>query len=221
MWANTANAQSVNCVFKERLADVLYGSCSGLSSDESLITLRPKSHSSQDWIGAITLGNYVELVEVVAQETGPARTYTFRSVLNWFNVQEWHPNRMPAVLRFDRSDVAAPTDTDVAILKRARALIMSSRWDRADDRNCENDEKGTLSLYCALMQASYAETGQYYHRQPAMQLVRRAIQQQWPERVKNHRLMDFNNAPETTSTDLITVIDIALETARDGKVQKK
>lgn len=49
---------------------------------------------------------------------------------------------------------APPSQTDLEILQAARLLIPNEGvWDRADDRNCENDE-GVISIYCALAGAT-------------------------------------------------------------------
>jgi hypothetical protein len=103
-------------------------------------------------------------------------------------------------------------DVDVAILRRARRLIETiGEWDRSDDRNCDNDAPGVMGLYCGLVRATFESMGKYCHRQPAMQRVRQAIDEQWRDRVTAHRLMDFNNHPDTTLDDVIAVLDRAQE----------
>ena len=65
----------------------------------------------------------------------------------------------------------------------------------------------------------------HFSRAVRVTVCARAKKRELAQRLGIHRraihLMDFNNATETTSSDLIIVIDTALETARDGKGQKK
>lgn len=100
---------------------------------------------------------------------------------------------------------------DVAILKQAKAILSEeSVWDRNDDRVClETDTE--WSLFCALYKASLAVTGVYDHRRVAIQEVRFAIEDVSRGKKFEHRLMDFNNRPETTFEAVHEVIRIARE----------
>jgi hypothetical protein len=55
--------------------------------------------------------------------------------------------------------------------------------------------------------------GRYHHRQPALELVRAVIAERWRDRITSHQLVDFNNHPATTISDLRTVLQVALERA--------
>jgi hypothetical protein len=74
------------------------------------------------------------------------------------------------------------------------------------------------SLYCALQRASadvYGSHDPYKvadHRRVALQEVRFAVEEATRGRELNHRLMDFNNLPETTLADIRHVL--AQATAR-------
>ncbi len=211
--ATQVSAQRVECILERESLSELRGACSGLPLPGGSIILRPVAGSETDWSGTITLGEQRELtVEIVSTPGVRDEGYVFRSDLNWFNVVEWSFASPPYRLVFDRSDVAAPTAADIAILREARRLLVATpRWDRADDRDCGNDAEGVLGLYCALARATRETMGKYYHRQPAMQRVRRAIDEQWRDRVVSHRLMDFNNHQATTLDDVIAMLDRALE----------
>jgi hypothetical protein len=105
---------------------------------------------------------------------------------------------------------------DLEILLRAKALLPDeAHWNRHDDRNCPPDAK-TLSLFCALHKASVEVLGEYEHRRAALQEVRFAIEEVTKGREFEHRLMDFNNLPETRLADIHRVLDIAAQ-----KVQAK
>ena len=105
------------------------------------------------------------------------------------------------------------TAEDVAILVRAQALLKSnSVWNRADERECKDDEaKGMRSLFCALQKASIDVLGSYDHRRVALQEVRFAVEEATRGRDFEHRLRDFNNLPETRLEDIQRVLAVAKE----------
>ena len=91
---------------------------------------------------------------------------------------------------------------DLEILDRASDLLANeSEWNRKDTRECPPDAK-TLSLFCALQKASVEVLGSYDHRRAALQEVRFAIEDATKGREFAHRLMDFNNLPETQFSDI-------------------
>jgi hypothetical protein len=100
-------------------------------------------------------------------------------------------------------------ENDVRILDGAAALLADeSRWNPHDTRECEA-KATTLSLFCALQKASVEVLGQYDHRRVALQEVRFAIEELSGGREFEHRLMDFNNLPETSIGDVRKVLAIA------------
>ena len=106
---------------------------------------------------------------------------------------------------------ASPTETDLQIVHRAGEILQEeSNWDRADDRVCRPDDT-TWSLYCALRRAAEDVTGSSHHRQPALQVVRVVVRERVAERITNHRLMNFNNHPDTTLAEVHEALQIAAE----------
>jgi hypothetical protein len=115
------------------------------------------------------------------------------------------------------------TANDLRILSRADALLAdASVWNRHDDRVCDDDEvSGKRSLFCALQKADREMLGEYQHRSVALQEVRFAIQDATRDRQTEmviralrrfslpHRLMDFNNLPETRFEDVKQVLRVA------------
>ena len=98
---------------------------------------------------------------------------------------------------------------DLKILDRANLLLGDpSDWNRNDTRECHPDAP-TLSLFCALQKASIEVLGSYDHRRVALQEVRFAIEEVSGGREFEHRLMDFNNLPQTTFDDIKRVLAIA------------
>ena len=105
------------------------------------------------------------------------------------------------------------TVDDVRILVRTSELLaQESAWNRNDDRQCMDDEaSGRRSLFCALQAASIEVLGRYDHRRVALQEVRFAIQEATQGREFEHRLMEFNNLPETSLVDVQAVLKVARE----------
>lgn len=105
------------------------------------------------------------------------------------------------------------TMDDVRILVRTSELLaQESAWNRNDDRQCQDDEaSGRRSLFCALQAASVEVLGRYDHRRVALQEVRFAIQEATRGREFEHRLMEFNNLPETSLADVQAVLKTARE----------
>lgn len=98
--------------------------------------------------------------------------------------------------------------SDLKIIQRADSILASqSIWNKQDDRECSDDiSTGRYSLYCALYKASIEITGVYVHRKAAMQIVRFTLEKYENGRVKNHRLMDWNNHPDTTFGEVKKVL---------------
>ena len=104
----------------------------------------------------------------------------------------------------DESNARPPvTKADVDIVKRAAEILNSpAKWNRADNRDCPPDAK-TFSLYCALEKATLEISKNFEHRGAAMQEARFVIEEVAPNaNPYSHRLMDYNNDPNTTFADI-------------------
>lgn len=103
--------------------------------------------------------------------------------------------------------------TDLKIIQRADAILTdSTKWNKKDDRECEDDiSTAHYSLYCALYKASIEIAGEYVHRRAAMQIVRFTLEKYDNGRVKDHRLMDWNNHPNTSFAELKKVLHESLQ----------
>jgi hypothetical protein len=95
------------------------------------------------------------------------------------------------------------TKTDIAIVKRAAEILSSpEKWNRADNRECPPEAK-TFSIYCALEMATDEVTKNFQHRGAAMEEARLVIEEVAPDaNGYSHRLMDYNNDPNTTFADV-------------------
>jgi hypothetical protein len=105
---------------------------------------------------------------------------------------------------------------DLRIIQRADSILSSpSIWNKQDDRECSDDiSTGKYSLYCALYKASIDITGVYIHRRAAMQIVRFTLEKYENGRVKDHRLMDWNNHPDTTFEEVKKVLKESIQTVK-------
>ena len=91
---------------------------------------------------------------------------------------------------------------DLAILDGADAILAEEAdWNRHDTRECPPGAT-SFSLFCALQKASTDVLGAYDHRRAALQEVRFAVEVATKGREFEHRLMDYNNLPETRFSDI-------------------
>ncbi len=105
----------------------------------------------------------------------------------------------------DPGDDARPpvSEGDIRIVQRAREILNSpAKWNRADNRQCPPTKK-TYSLYCALEKATEEVSKKFEHRGAAMQEARFAIDEVLAKGNRyEHRLMGYNNDPQTTFADV-------------------
>lgn len=157
----------------------------------------------------------------VELETSLAGDGVLRTQSGWFAVRALEVGKDKARLSFrvdTRAEIAANA-MDVAILRQARELLAdTSGWDRQGNRTCGSD-KPSLSLYCALVQATRMQSGGVHHRRPALQLVRARVDVRSVGRGYQHRLRDYNNDPRTTLADVQQVLDEATNMALHASVR--
>jgi hypothetical protein len=129
----------------------------------------------------------------------------------WFSLTEEKLEGDQMILTIDANRQLPPTQADTQILQRAVALLPNiDAWNRQDNRTCPPNAP-KLSLFCALMQATTEISGGVHYRQPAMQAVREVLNEVGKSRTKLHRLMDYNNHPDTTLDDIHGLLRIAQE----------
>lgn len=105
---------------------------------------------------------------------------------------------------------------DLKIIERADEILSdASKWHKNDDRICEDDiGHNRFSLFCSLYKASIDIAGSYEHRRAAMQIVRFIIETHEKGRVKEHRLMDWNNHPDTTFSEVKKVLSESIQVVK-------
>jgi hypothetical protein len=122
------------------------------------------------------------------------------------------PTFTPTSLELEKRDRPVAQE-DLEILVRADEILADiSKWNREDDRICEDDESADRrSLFCALQKACIEVLGAYDHRRVALQEVRFEIVDVTDGRKFAHRLRDYNNLPETKFDDVKQVLKVARE----------
>jgi len=103
---------------------------------------------------------------------------------------------------------------DIKILKRASKFLSDeSSWDKNYDRYCLIWVK--KSLFCAIALAQKEVDGKYIHGSTSIQNIRFIIDDKYPERWKYHPIMEFNNHPKTTFTEVQQLLADAIVRIKD------
>ena len=117
-------------------------------------------------------------------------------------------------------DTPMLTRADLDILRKANEILADeSKWNRMCERRYKEEDK-TWSLYTALYKASLEITGKFDHRRPALEEIRRTVERLTVDKKYQHRLMDYNNDPETKFADIKKVLTGSIERI-SAQVEKK
>ena len=132
-----------------------------------------------------------------------------KTPFGWFALQSARRENEALILTIPANNQLPPTLDDIRIIQRAEALTSNEEaWNRGDSRTCPpNPQK--WSLYCALQQATQEISGGVHYRQPALQMVREVVDEVGGARLGKHRLMDYNNHPDTTLAEIQDVLHTA------------
>ncbi len=153
-------------------------------------------------------------LEVVPNKAGGGSVA--RMPYGWFNVTSMTQANSGVELKVDASRQVRPNSDDLAIIDRAIALLPSPQaWNKNDNRQCPAGQP-KLSMFCALTQATAEIAGGNHYRQPAMQAVREELNLVDAKRINTHRIMDYNNHPDTTLEEIHALLRKA-----KGRVQQQ
>lgn len=95
-----------------------------------------------------------------------------------------------------------PSALDRKIVERAAALIPSpERWNRDETFSCPS-QASSYGIYCAMKEASIELTGRFQNQRPAMTLLRNLIDERTGGDRYSARMVDYNNLPTTTFSDV-------------------
>ena len=207
---SVATAAPSQCEF-HRSSDRWTGSCGAVFEEMPVFMVAPaKAITTGNWrLGppprAVWAGvlkhegapDYPVEIEVYAGGGG-----VLRSEFGWFAISGFSAGDSRVHFKLDTSREIAPGPLDLAILKRADEILRSVKvWNREDDRKCA-EGASRFSIYCATERATIEITGGFHHRRPALQVVRQIVDERSKGRNYDHRLMDYNNDPSTTLTDV-------------------
>jgi hypothetical protein len=193
------------------------GSCLGgenprmsLSAVKRITTGKWRKHSEPRsvWAGTITYADDVGPIEVEIHAGGKG---VLRSDDGWFPITRSVISDKDLEFDIDFVNEVPPSDLDREIVRHAAAILRSEAvWDRADTRECHpSDSK--WSIYCAMEKATIDVTGGFHHRRPALELVRKIVEERSANRPYKHRLMNYNNDPRTQFVDVQTLFAEALK----------
>lgn len=194
------------------------GSCGRLDGENPTVTIstaksvttgkwRKDSQPSAVWAGNMVYSDGPVPIEIEMDSDGKG---VLRSADGWFSIMRSTAPGKAMEFEVDFEEIA-PSDLDREIVKRAAAILWSETlWNRADTRECSpSDTK--WSIYCAMEKATIEVTGGFHHRRPALQVVRKIVEDRSEGKPYKHRLMDYNNDPATRFADVQTLFGEALQ----------
>ncbi len=161
------------------------------------VTLRPQE-KFDDWLGTMQGKEPEDPTRFGVIKPKDGKAGVAKTPYGWFALTDAKQDGDALALTIMANRQLPPTEDDTRIIRRAIALIPSTNaWNKEDNRQCPPNQS-KLSLFCALMQATTEISGGVHYRQPAMQAVREVLNEVGVGRFKLHRLMDYNNHPDTT-----------------------
>jgi hypothetical protein len=130
-----------------------------------------------------------------------------RTPFGWFKVHRFEQSGNSVItLVLNADQQVRPTQRDIEIISRALALLPNeAQWNKNDNRQCPLGQT-KLSLFCALQNATTEISGGIHYRQPALQAVREVLNTVDQSRIKTHRIMDYNNHPNTTLSEIHAIL---------------
>jgi len=194
------------------------GSCGRLGGQTPTLTIasaraittgvwRKGAGPTKVWAGDITYSDDVDQIEIEIYTGGSG---ILRTSDGWFPISKFTLTTEAMEFQIDFSHEVPPSDLDREIVQRA-AMILSSEsvWNRADTRDCAVTDT-RWSIYCAMQRATVEVTWGFHHRRPALQLIRKIVEERSVKSAYTHRLMDYNNDPKTKLEDVKNLFAEAL-----------
>lgn len=184
-----------------------------LTSAEKITTgrWRKDSEPTAVWAGKMTYSDDADPIEAEIYLGGKG---ILRTSDGWYPISRFTVTAQALDFEVDFANEVPPSDLDREIVQRAAGILSSEAvWNRADTRKCHpSDTK--WSIYCAMEKATIEVTGGFHHRRPALELVRRIVEQRSAGKPYKHRLMDYNNDPSTRFADVQSLFAEALRDMR-------
>jgi hypothetical protein len=165
------------------------------------VTLRPQARFD-DWLGTMQGKEPEDPTRFGVLKPKDGKPGVAKTPYGWFALSEAAASGDALTLTISANRQLPPTPDDIRIIERAISLIPNREvWNKEDTRQCPPGQT-KISLFCAMMQATTEVSGGVHYRQPAMQAVREVLNEVGGDRVKLHRIMDYNNHPDTTLDEI-------------------
>jgi hypothetical protein len=173
-------------------------------------------HKEGRWLGEMQGVQPEDPTRFEVLEGGGGSDGVAKSPFGWFALKGFQKSDAGLSLTMAVDKQLPPTMDDIRILERARELLGDeTKWNRQDNRTCPSNPQ-RWSLFCALTQATQEVTGSVHYRQPALQAAREVLNEVGIGRFGKHRIMDYNNHPDTTLAELHALLSSA-----QGRLQKE
>jgi hypothetical protein len=159
--------------------------------------------------GKITYSDSDDVVPIEL-ETYTGGKGVLRTADGWFPISPSVASGQGMEFDVDFVNQVPPSGLDREIIRHAAAILSSqAARNRAGTRQCQATDT-QWSIYCAMEKATIGVTGGFHHRQPALQPVRKIVEERSVNRPYRHRLMDYNNHPTTRFADIQSLLREAL-----------
>jgi hypothetical protein len=201
---NYAGVCSIPCEINALRAnfDNVLGECRDNSPPRLVIASLKKIDENGNYLGKME-GKYPEdPTRFEIADSKYVSTKIAKLPFGWFSLISASEIDYQLFLKINAKNILPATPDDLKIIDRALDLLSSQEiWNKNDNRICPpNPNK--WSLFCALTQATEEISGGVHYRQPAHEKVREVLNEVSGDRIKTHRLMDYNNHPLTTLEDV-------------------
>jgi hypothetical protein len=165
--------------------------------------------AGENWLGTME-GKFPEdPTRFELTKAAPGAAGVAKLPYGWFALSEARIEGATLHLSIDAARQLPPNQDDIRIIRRALELVATERvWNRAETRICAPNP-AQWSVFCALTQATTEVSGGVHYRQPALQAVREVLKEVGLNRVDRHRLMDYNNHPDTTLADIHNLLKLS------------
>jgi hypothetical protein len=211
-----AGGQVISCTARGTEAS-LRGRCTADDSTVGTLALvRPTPIRPHLWSGTIEISGRTEPIGVDVRQGGALRLGRA-----WLPLSVHASGSDSLGFAFDSTWREPPSEIDAEILRSAAGYLSdSTHWDPVDRTDMEVAPTQGFncpvsvrrSMFCALYRASEEVAGDYAHFRPAIDAVRQSVARLG--RSYLHPLVDLNNDPGTTLSDVQSVLTSALETVR-------
>ena len=163
----------------------------------------------ENWLGTME-GKHPEdpkRFEIVQGRNGA--TGVAKTPFGWFALRTARLEGATLTVTIAADRQLPPTPDDIRIIQRALALLSDTTvWNKEDNRLCPPAPQ-KWSVFCALTEATVEISGGVHYRQPALQMVREVLNEVGGNRLNKHRLMDYNNHPDTMLADIHNLLRTA------------